>query len=137
MSDQDPQLAEAMTEVIAVLKRYDLGGFVILHNHDGAAFRMEFPSWSTARFRPKGTDSQVLHLKMEQADHQDVEGTVAMLMNFRDICVRAASQLDIIRKRMKSAGVEIDHNPVITERNRVLSIGPRDSPDSPPEPRGA
>jgi len=129
-----------MTEVTAVLKRYDLGGFVILHNHDGAEFKMEFPSWSTARFRPKGTDSQVLHLKMEQGDHQDVEGTVAMLMNFRDINIRAASQLDIIRKRMESAGVEIDHKPVITERTRVSSIGPRngpDSPDSPPGPKGA
>jgi len=137
MSDQDPQLAEAMTEVTAVLKRYDLGGFMILHNQNGAEFKMEFPSWSTARFRPKGTDSQVLHLKMEQESHQDTEGTVAMLMNFRDICVRTASQLDIIRKRIESAGVEIDHNPTITERNRVSSIGPQDSPDSPPGPRGA
>jgi len=138
MSDnQSDRLESALAEVMGLLKQHDLGGFIILHDHDDAVFKMEFPSWSTARFRPKGKDGQVLHLKMEQEKHQDVEGTVTMLLNIRDICLRVASQLDTVRKRMESAGMEIDHNPIILERNKVSPIFPQNGPDSPPGPGAA
>lgn len=86
MKNHDPKLREAMVEIEEVLKRYDIGGYVILQSNKHAEFKfcIETPTWSNLRFVKEG---EAWHIKLySKSDRENTNATVAMLYSIRDLC---------------------------------------------------
>lgn len=99
----DPKLRSVMHEIETVLKKHDVGGFVILSNGEGnSEYRLfiDTPSWSTIRFIK---DKEGVHFE-GHAKSKPVETnkTVNMLWHLRDVTGQNFLVLDQIKDRIKN-----------------------------------
>ena len=78
---------QALNEIEAILKKYDLGGFITVHDKDGGDFRPFFPTWSEVTFQDKGKCG----LKIRMRTKITAEATLGMLFSMRTITLRAAA----------------------------------------------
>lgn len=110
MKSYDQKLRDAMSEVEAVMKKYDIGGFVTLQSESHAEFKLfvDTPTWSTVRWIK---DSEALHLKVYmKSSPKESEATVSMLYSIRDLCGMVFMQLDKIGNQVEQS-VKVEHVP--------------------------
>jgi len=116
--DSDPRLREAMAEMRAVAKKYDVGAHVVVNSKTHAEYAIMFPSWSMARLIPKPDGGFALHLKARTARHTDTEATVGMLLNIRDITYQSALILEKLHHQLAQT-MDISHHPIIRPQDAL------------------
>lgn len=93
MTDYSPKLREAMTEIKAIIERYDIAAHVVLYDDHLSEFLLAIdPSWSVACF--EGHGGMRFRSKLEdfggdrEAQKAASERTVGMLRHFADLAER-------------------------------------------------
>lgn len=114
---QDPRLEatyrDAMAEINAVLKKYDLAGAITLVSKERAMFRYHFPTWGVLklegndklRFRSKRKD-----FPSEEAQHEATELSLHVVLQMRDIAAQTFDLMEQLHARL-SEHMEIEHKP--------------------------
>ena len=122
MQSYDPKLKEAMAEVTAICKKYDVAGHFIMASPTNAEFRFEIcPSWSCAFWEDK--DEGKLRFRVKQAEvgkekaKAILEATCHMVFAFKDLCGRAFLNLDAMGKMLETQ-VDIEHGPAVVTPHR-------------------
>lgn len=84
---------QALNEIEAIIKKYDLGGFVTVHDKDGGDFRPFFPTWSEVTFQDKGKGGLKIHMRtnITKDCRDEAEATLGMFFSMRTITLRAAA----------------------------------------------
>ncbi|MEM8971729.1 MAG: hypothetical protein AAGD43_06700 [Pseudomonadota bacterium] len=65
---KDTRYRECMAEVVAVLKKYDMGGHVIVVSKERVMFKWHFPKWTALRITPRG-----FHFQAKRKDYPSAE----------------------------------------------------------------
>lgn len=108
MKNYDPKLREAMDEIVEVLKKHDVGGFIALGSRHHAEFKMaiDHMSWSNVRFMK---DGERVHIKLHsKSDHANTEATVGLVASTRDLCALGFQQTEAIMKQIEQH-VKVEH----------------------------
>lgn len=100
MPDYSPKLREAMSEIIAIIKRHDIAAHVVLYENHLSEFLLAIdPSWSLAWFEDQGLR---LRSKLtdfggdQEAQRAALERTVGMLRHFSDLAERDHSLFEVV-----------------------------------------
>lgn len=92
MPDYSPKLREAMSEIIAIIRRQDIAAHVVLYEDHLSEFLLAIdPSWSLAWFEGQGLRlrSKVKDFGGDRdAQQAALERTVGMLRHFSDLAER-------------------------------------------------
>ncbi len=106
----DQKLLDAMDEIRAVCKRYDVGMLVNIHSKTHAEYGIEFPSWSRARFIERSDGAMMLHIKMKSNDgrQEDNDATVGMILGMRDVCIHQAAEMEKLYRKL-TKNMKVDH----------------------------
>lgn len=88
----DPKLQTAMDEIRAVLKKHDIGAYVLLASETHMEYLREFsPSWSCVRIEEISPDSWGIRIKALRSEFESLEAqktclnnSVGMLFGFAD-----------------------------------------------------
>lgn len=80
---------EAMAEVMAVLKKYDMAGAITIVDKERAMFRYHFPTWSVAYVTSNGVGIRSKREDFPSRDDQRraCELTAHCIMQMRDISI--------------------------------------------------
>jgi hypothetical protein len=107
---EDKKYRECMSEIAAVLTKYDMAGAVTVVSKERAMFRYQFPTWSCIhlterelRFRSKRTD-----YPSDEAQRKAVELSVHIIMQMRDIAAQTFAMCEDIEKKLKEK-FDIEH----------------------------
>lgn len=111
----DVKLQAAMEEIKAVLKKHDIGAYVLLASPTHMEFLREFaPTWS-CMWIEEAAGGYALRIRAKRADFPSeaahkkcLEDSVGMLLGFADVFVREKAQLDEILK-MLGGNMQISH----------------------------
>lgn len=99
-----------MFEISEVMKRHDIGGFVVLQDQSHTEFKyfIDTPSWSNVRWVK---DGEAMHLKIyAKSDKENTESTVGMLYSIRDLCAAGFMQMDRLANQIEQS-VKVEHIP--------------------------
>jgi len=99
----DPKVQQALTEISATLKKYDLGAFIQVQSEDSSEFQTVFPSWSVAQFRKMQDGKPALAMTVDPKNPKAVqlgEQTIGFLLTMRDVCARQSLILDGVMKQV-------------------------------------
>ena len=109
----DPVLRRAMSEIVAVMKKYDCAGYVSLGSQSHFEFRVHFDSsWNLMKLDPHSDGAYRLRLKGELSPMRAkwANATSAFLYNLRDnLILQAKSLFDFTDALEKQA--DVTHNP--------------------------
>lgn len=107
----DPKLKIAMSEVEAVLRKHDIGGFFSLNSKLGGEFRFMLPSWGLLfeEETPKGPAVR-LRIKVKEHTKEQVELTAAYIFSGRDISATFFQFFDRFAREIQ-AHAEVEHKP--------------------------
>lgn len=111
----DPKLKQAMAEIEAVCKKYDIGGFSVLVSKTHSEFQFELePSWSAAKFLDK--ENGVLAVKSTAAENgadlsrKRTELTAHLILQIQDLCALGFQHMEQVATALRSK-LEIEHRP--------------------------
>lgn len=106
----DPKLREAMNEISALMKKYDIGGYVTLVSPTHSEFQFVLdPSWSAIRIE----DGEKIRIRVKQAELgvdgaiRKLEETVHLVCSVGDLSARAHEGAKTIEKLI-SEYIEIE-----------------------------
>jgi len=106
----NPEIAPAIKEIHAVLKKYDMAGLIIVANKTHTDYLMEIePSWSCARLEQKDDTieirvrSKLVDYPSPEAQKDSLEKTVGVFVTFHDI-------LRCLQKNVETVLVMIGRN---------------------------
>lgn len=120
----DPKLKNAVMEIEAVMRKYDIGGTVSLtsQTHGEYLFVLD-PTWTIIKQIPE-KQGMKLHLRSmrkefpsEEAQRKANELTAHLIFSQRDIAAHTLRQLGIIEDMLKSKWT-IDHKVVELEKTQ-------------------
>lgn len=112
--EYDPKLREAMSEIEATLKKYDIGGFFHIESKTHCEFKFfithPIPSWSNIKWLKEG---KAVHIKLySKTDRENTDATLGLIYNIRDTCARTFLQCEEMKRKIKSLDhVNIHHAP--------------------------
>lgn len=114
----DQRLKEAMAEINAIMKKFDIGGHVTLVSQTHSEFRYTVdPSWSCASVELLGGGMAEMRVKSLAKDHPDkeiqrkkIEVTIHMLAQIRDLGGKTFMEMDAVVNEL-SQQVDFDHKP--------------------------
>lgn len=109
----DPRLQAAMSEILGVFKKYDIGGHVTLVSKTHAQYAFVFdPSWSA--IKPRGDVGVRLRATAEDfggdkaARNKAIELSAHLLFQVRDMSLQSARQCQSLIEPLQAI-VPIDH----------------------------
>lgn len=106
----DPKLKEAMEEIDAIMKKYDIGGFVHLTSMSHAEYKLYLePTWSMASYE-EASGQVVLRFKFRKAKHDQCNSTAHMIYSTRDMCGYTFTFLENIARQLEKQ-IEVEHKP--------------------------
>ena len=88
----------AITEIVAICEKYDLGGAVNLCTRDAGEFRLMFPKWSSAQIAPDGKGVRVVVAK---EDPNGLSQTGFLLLSLRDVGAHLATSMGQLYQQIK------------------------------------
>ncbi len=91
----DPKLREAMSQIEAIIKENDIGGFVIIGSKTFYEFKsfIDTPSWSQIVFHKKDGETAAVTFKARmKTNPQDTEASMGLLHSIRDMSGRLYMQ---------------------------------------------
>lgn len=95
---QDPVLAEAMSEINAVLARHKIAGAICLASSKYAAFRLSFPDWSLVQVTEQG-----INVSTRGDDRERSEASIHLLFSLRDLVMLQGVHLGQISNAITTA----------------------------------
>jgi len=107
----DPKLKEAMAEVIAIVKKYDLSASVLIQNENHAEFLYELsPSWSCISV----TDDGHVRFKAQAKTGGDTEKerlrvSVGLIMGILDHAKKQQGDMTMLVEMLIKNGVKFHH----------------------------
>jgi hypothetical protein len=108
----DKRYRECMTEIVAVLKKYDMAGAVTVVSTERAMFKYHFPTWSCITFEGEG-----LRFRAKRADYpsaeaqrEAVELSAHIIMQMRDIAAQTFTMCQSVGKALEEK-VGLEHKP--------------------------
>lgn len=112
--DFDPKLREASSEISAIFKKYDIGGYVVLTSPTHVEFVLEVdPTWSCATWEDKQEGR--LRFKVSSKDmgkeraHQLAEKTAHLVCGTRDMLSYGFLQFEKCYQMLKTQ-MKIEHS---------------------------
>lgn len=115
MNTYDPNLKEAMVEMMAVMKKHDIGGYIQLVSPTHSEFGLEItPTWSCAHWEDK--DNGILRFRAKQSElgreeaHNLIEKTCHLIFQMRDLSALGFSYADKMAKLIETQ-VKVEHAP--------------------------
>ncbi len=79
-----PVLKKAVSEIQDILKKYDIGGHIILASKEHGEFLLHFPTWSKAQFEFENEAFKGIRIKSKGKDEdKTVTATVHMFQVFQ------------------------------------------------------
>jgi hypothetical protein len=109
----DPQLKEAMANINAIMKKFDIGGHVVLVSKTHSEFKFFFePTWSAIRWEGEGVRIKAKKDELgSQAAVQKVLGyTAHLILQIMDIALNDAKICRELTMQL-SKHVDIIHKP--------------------------
>lgn len=130
MKHCDPKLAKAMTEIKAVMDKYECGGFAVISSREATEYELHFPKWSAAQFdtvtevvtTPGGGQHQGVGIRVKSKgavgteEHKRLESSVHLVMSVRDTCGLMAEQMHRV-VMMLMRHMDIEHKNQMPGRN--------------------
>lgn len=119
---------QAIEEIKAILRKYDLAGTVIVQSPKEAAYLTEIsPSWSCARFE-EHTEGTMLRIRSKLAEYggdvakqkETVEHTLGMLMTLRNQSARMVDGMDSVVAMIADTFPNFAH----VEQENTPAMGP-------------
>ncbi|MBY0559894.1 hypothetical protein [Hyphomicrobium sp.] len=99
---KDKRYQDCMAEIVAVLNKYDMGGYVIVVDKERTMFRFEWPTWGVIRptdtgirFRSKRED-----FPSREAQHKATELSVHTIVAMRDLCAQGFQAMESVFKML-------------------------------------
>lgn len=122
----DPLLREAMKEITAVMKKYDVAGYVALGSLTHFEFRLQpEASWSMMKIesRPDGGHGLRIQIKgkLNQARQAMADATTAFIYNLRDNFAIQFNTMQEFTKRLEEQA-NITHKPGDPSQNEDREI---------------
>lgn len=109
----DKKYRECMAEMIAILKKYDMGGAITVVSKERAMFKFHFPTWSVAQKHGSGyvrIRSKSDEFPSRDAQHKANELTAHLVHQMRDIALNTVAASNAIIGKM-SDHWDIEHTP--------------------------
>jgi hypothetical protein len=108
----DSNLKDAMSEMMGIAKKYDVGAFIDLASKTHGEFQIQFPSWSLAKMEAQENGQMGLRIRAKKGitNHENLEATVAFIMGMIDTCRINISNMEKVVSLLKEH-VEIEHTP--------------------------
>lgn len=120
----DPKLREASDEITAIMKKYDIGGYVHLCSRSHGEFKnhMDTPTWSMIKILENGIELRISNKTDEQKDNSD--STLGMISSVGKISLTNYKMCSLMMQTattmVEEEGGEIeDNDPVITNEDRT------------------
>jgi hypothetical protein len=107
----DVKLKSAMAEIEAIIRKYDIGGFVTLGSKTHGEFEIFYPKWGLLDCEKMPNGQQMLKVKIRKAQPELTDSTIAFLLNTRDTCLLMAHNLQQVEDGLRKQ-VEFDHVPL-------------------------
>jgi len=115
----DPRLKQAMAEIRALCRRYDIGGQITLVSKSHAEFGYFFPTWSVVQPEkgPEGQEGIRIRSFKEyyssaQAQHDAMEESLHCLYQIRDIAGQTFMMFENLTAQVEEvSGLNIEHQP--------------------------
>jgi len=98
-ADQHKLRTTIADEVERILKKYDLGGVVVLVSKESAAWRFVLPKWAMLAPHPDGFVLQVRG--STESGRRATESTIHMISSIRSICGDWSSFFGRLHKQIK------------------------------------
>ncbi len=91
-----PQLRAAMQEILAITRKYDIGGYVVLCAEQHVEIRTRFPTWSRVHIEAKngGNEIRIKAKKDSTKDQENLSYTINMLTSLFEQPAQMAIQMD-------------------------------------------
>jgi hypothetical protein len=105
MSSFDPILRVANKEIEHILKKYNIGGTVILSSRTHSEYCFHVPDWSLFQIM-KGSNRGVLKIRTE--DMEQLTSTMHFILSTRDICDMMSKMLNDVG-RTAGNHINIEH----------------------------
>lgn len=107
----DPVCKEAMAEIVAILRKHDLGASVHLVSPSHSEFLVEFPTWSAAQLEgEQGVRIRTTHLPDQEAKKRMAELTAHLVFQLRDLAAQDLHVFEQLIAVLKKHW-EIEHVP--------------------------
>jgi len=113
MENFDPKLKEAMAEIRGIMRKHDIGGYVILASPSHSEFGFELdPSWSCAHWEDK--DAGLLRFKAKQKElgkdnaKKIIEETCHLVFQIRDLCAQGFAWAEKMAMAIETQ-VKVEH----------------------------
>lgn len=108
----DPKIEAALAEIVAVMRKHDMGGNIVLASRTHAGFRTVFPEWCTIKPLESGRG---VHIKLSSNDREGSDASLHCVLSMTDLTTLVAVQLQrvggIVLEKLKAVGVVVDHQP--------------------------
>jgi hypothetical protein len=113
MSGYDPKLKEAMAEIVGVLKKHDIAGYISLVSPTHSEFCLHpTPSWSAAFWEEEG--KLRFRVKQKEVGRDEakklIELTCHMIYQMRDLCAQGFHFTENMAKEIEKQ-IQVDHVP--------------------------
>ncbi len=99
----DKRYRECVSEIVGVLKKYDMAGAITVVSKERAMFTYHFPTWSVItlgedhiRFRSKRED-----FASGAAQHEATELSAHIIMQMRDIAAQTLAMAETIGEQLR------------------------------------
>lgn len=98
-----PQLRAAMQEILAITRKYDIGGYVVLCAEQHVEIRTRFPTWSRVHIEARAGGNEIrIKAKKDSAEEQEnLSYTINMLTALFEQPAQMALQMDMVIKMLK------------------------------------
>lgn len=96
-----PKARQAMQEVLDVLRKHDLAGYIVLCDKGHAEVRTRFPTWSVVHIQSEGGKTGIRIKAKSGREGDDLASTINMLSAFFDQPARMALDMDDILKMLR------------------------------------
>ena len=110
----DPVLRVAMKKIQEILKKYDIGGTILLNSITHSEYLYHFPPWTAIRFDKDGLRIKSKTEDYDSRDSQEavLEITVGMVANSRDHFLQSLKLFQDVMDKLEKF-IEIDHTPFV------------------------
>ena len=101
-----PILQKAASEIQDILKKYDIGGHIILASKEHGEYLMHFPTWSKAQFEFKdGKPHGIRFMAKGKDEDKTIASTVHMLQVFEQTSENLANGMVSLIKMISTKAV--------------------------------
>lgn len=98
----DPKLQKAAAEISAILKKHDIGGYIMLASKTHGEYVLNLPTWSKCQIENVDGEQRLRFKAKGKDEDSSVVGTVHMLQVFIKLGKGISNQLDNVLELVES-----------------------------------